>query len=149
MNLQTIIYKEKTASLHQVITHLTKCSSNFIPPLIQTTDIASYSKKIVENSITFEAWVNNELTGLIAAYFNDEKNLIGFITNVSTLKEYGGRGIASQLLRNCIQYGVLKQFKSICLEVNFHNKNAVHLYNKYGFETTGKKQDTIMMKKDL
>ncbi len=149
MSLPIIFYKEKTASVQQVITHLTKCGSNFVPPLNQTVDISAYSKKIVENSITFEAWIDNELAGLIAAYFNDEKKITGFITNVSTVINYSGRGIASQLLQNCIHYGVKHQFESICLEVNDLNKSAIHLYNKYGFNKTGNNNKNVLMKKDL
>jgi ribosomal protein S18 acetylase RimI-like enzyme len=148
-NLTAVIYKENTASADTVLKHLIKCSSNFIPNLAETTDIKAYSKKIVENSITFEAWIANNLAGLIAAYFNDEKKITGFITNVSTVKDYAGKGIASQLMHNCIQYGISRHFKTISLEVNSQNKNAIQLYKKYGFQTTGSRQDTLLMKKDL
>lgn len=149
MNEQIIIYDEKTASLKTVLEHLTKCSNNFVPNLNETVDIGIYSKKIVENSVTFEAWINTELIGLIAAYFNDVKQGVGFITNVSVVKEYFGKGIAHQLLHNCIQYGIIHQFKIISLEVFYQNNKAIQLYKKYGFYKTGSKQDNTIMQKDL
>src|SRR5436190_21860381 len=95
---ETIIYKTGTASFSAVFTHLAKCNNDFVPPLSNKVDLELYSKKIAENSVTFEAWINDELVGLIAAYFNDLKQETGYITNVSTIKEYSGKGIASQLL---------------------------------------------------
>ena len=133
MQQQAITYREKTATFEAVFAHLTKCSSNFVPKLDEKVDISTYSKKIVANSVTFEAWIEDKLVGLIAAYFNDPINKIGFITNVSTEKEYSGKGIASQLIKHCIYYGIQHHFKAICLEVFFQNNEAIKLYKKWGF----------------
>lgn len=142
-------YKIKTATIKDVFEHLVKCNENFIPPLDQKVDMAAYSQKIAKNSITFEAWVNDELAGLIAAYFNDEKKQSGFITNVSTLKKYAGNRIASHLMENCISYGVQQQFSEISLEVLEDNIIAIKLYKKYGFHPTGNKGNLMTMKKKL
>lgn len=149
MNQPGIVYKQQTASLQSVTNHLTSCSGNFVPTLAETVDIGVYAEKIVKNSITFEAWSNSELAGLIAAYFNDEKREEGYITNVSTLLEYSGRGIASRLLDKCIRYGTDTGFKKIRLEVNSSNQHAVSLYKKHGFFQTGTRKDYILMQKDL
>ena len=87
---EEICYKIRTATFNDVLQHLAKCNENFIPALNEKVDIIAYSQKIAENSITFEAWINNELLGLIAAYFNDGKKKTAFITNVSTIKKYSG-----------------------------------------------------------
>jgi ribosomal protein S18 acetylase RimI-like enzyme len=113
--------------------HLNKCKDNFIPALHETVDIAEYSKKIVENAVTFEAWIQDELVGLVAAYLNDRENRTGFISNVSVLKEYAGKGIASQLINNCIEFARENKFREILLEVNGNNLQAVKLYEKYHF----------------
>ncbi len=144
-----IIYKIQTAGYTEVFGHLEKCDENFIPRLSKVTDIGAYSQKIAENSVTFEAWVGGELVGLVAAYFNDEKKQTGFITNVSTIKEYFGKGIAAQLIKNCISYGTEQQFGAISLEVNQNNNNAIQLYKKYDFLPIAEKGDLVIMKKDL
>ncbi|MBL0182082.1 MAG: hypothetical protein IPP96_07240 [Chitinophagaceae bacterium] len=68
------------------------CKNNFIPPLQDTVDIDSYAQKIKSKSITFEAWQNGHLAGLIAAYFNDPGKEVGFITNVSVENGFAGKG---------------------------------------------------------
>lgn len=144
-----INYTIKTADLNSVLTHLVKCNDNFIPRLSEKLDIPAYSKKIVENSVTFEAWKNDELVGLIAAYFNDTNTYSGFITNVSTIKEYSGKGIASQLMKMCFNYAGENGFGQIFLEVFHQNSSAIQLYKKYNFIQTATKGDLIIMRTDV
>ncbi len=110
-------YKIKQASENDISVHLQKCDSTFIPPLSARIDIAAYSKKLFERSVTFEAWEGKMLTGLVAAYINGEDNY-AFITNVSVLPECKGLGIASQLLNNCREYALKNGIGKILLEVN-------------------------------
>ncbi len=149
MQTETITYTIKTADSNNVFTHLVKCDEDFMPKLSEKVDILAYAKKIVENSITFEAWINDELVGLIAAYFNDSKTHCGFITSVSTLKKYAGKGIASQLMKMCIGYAAEHRFSEISLEVFDKNTNAIQLYKKNSFIQTGIIGDLLIMKRDL
>ena len=71
MTDSNIICRIKTAGINQVFNHLLICKDNFMPSLDTTVDIAAYSKKIIDNAITFEAWGNKNLAGLVAAYCND------------------------------------------------------------------------------
>ena len=73
MNLS---YKIKTASANEIMIHLKKCSENFDPPLEKKVNLADYSKKLAEHSVSFEAWMESELVGLVAAYLNDIENWI-------------------------------------------------------------------------
>jgi len=98
MNCSEFDFKIKTASYEVIIDHLNKCADNFKPPLYTYVNIEEYSRKIYNNAITFESWANNNLVGLIAAYYNNYDTKVGFITNVSVIKEYQGYGIASKLL---------------------------------------------------
>jgi len=146
MNTSAIIYKVKTANEKEVSGHLEKCKDAFTPALDKKVNIAEYSKKIVENSVTFEAWANKELVGMIAAYFNDKNNHSGFITNVSLVDEYSGKGIASNLLDNCIRFAKTKEYKEIVLEVNAASLPAIKLYKKYHFTETASQGDTKTMR---
>ncbi len=143
---ENFAYKIKTAGFNEVFDHLQNCNENFIPKLSEKTGIAAYSKKIVENSVTFEAWAGNKLAGLIAAYFNDTKNYSGYITNVSTVKKYAGKGIASKLMKMCTGYAAEHKFSEISLEVFNKNDGAIKLYRKFGFNQTGINGDLIIMK---
>ena len=146
MSCSEFDFKIKTASYEVIIDHLNKCADNFKPPLYTYVNIEEYSRKIYNNAITFESWVNNNLVGLIAAYYNNYDTKVGFITNVSVIKEYQGYGIASILLSNTIKYGKNNGFISVALEVNINNSNAIKLYEKYGFIATEQSQEKIKMK---
>jgi ribosomal protein S18 acetylase RimI-like enzyme len=135
--------------VQSVLSHLNSCKDSFIPALDTLVNIQEYSGKLVENSVTFEAWVGNTLVGLVAAYFNDKKNESGFITNISVIKQYAGKGLATELLKKSIFYGKQKNFKDLSLEVFFENKAAIRLYKKNQFYQTGIKNDFIFMKKYL
>ena len=90
-------------------------------------------KKIFDNAVTFEGWHDDQLIGMIAAYYNNLEITHGYITNVSVLKGYKGFGIASKLLKQTIDYGRENSFYQIELEVNINNIEAVKLYEKHGF----------------
>lgn len=137
-----INYKTKTALTEEIYSHLKECNENFIPPLEEKVNIMNYSKKIFENAITFEAWNEKILVGLIAAYLNDTENKSAFITNVSTIKSYMGKGIAKELMKMCINYSKNYNFKEINLEVSSKNADALNLYLKYGF-VKNKEEDSI------
>jgi len=140
-----LIYDINKSTESEVFVHLNKCKNTFIPPLDSTVDIKVYSKKLYDFSIRFEAWDQNELVGLIAAYFNDEKFYKGFITNVSVLDSYRGKGIAQSLIENCIRYAKKYQFSRIELEVYNKNIAAISLYKKYGFQIVEQIKDIIKM----
>ena len=107
MNLD---YTIKTATEEQIFSHLHGCNDSFITPLNERVELHEYSKKIFDKSMTFEAWENKFLVGLVSAYFNDNENSFGYITNVSTTKKFTGKGIASILLKNCIEYAKQHNF---------------------------------------
>ena len=94
MEAPEILYKIKTATVEDIVLHLTACNKYFKPALDKKLDIQEYSEKIFRESVTFEAWADRVLVGLIASYFNDSENRSGFITSVSVEKKYKGKGIA-------------------------------------------------------
>ena len=146
MNISKIKYKTKTATEEEIYSHLKECNDNFCPQLDERVNIEEYSKKLFDNSVTFEAWVDNILIGLVAAYFNDAENHSGYITNVSITKDYKESGIASELMNMCIRYAKQCKVKEIKLEVHKDNSPAIHLYNKFGFVDCKNKDDFMLMK---
>lgn len=144
MQKQKITYKIKTSTENDVHLHLCNCNDSFVPPLNTRINLTDYSKKIYDNAITFEAWNDKELIALIASYFNKE-NDFGFITNVSVIKEYIGTGIASELLKMCIEYATNQHYKSIKLEVIKDNIPAINFYKKYNFTQIDTKNDSLIM----
>jgi ribosomal protein S18 acetylase RimI-like enzyme len=138
-------YTTKEASEEQIYTHLKECNDGFIPPLDTRVDLHGYANKIYEKSITFEAWEDHTIAGLVSAYVNVEKKT-AFITNVSTIKKHTGKGIASSLLSNLLKYAESHHIAEITLEVNKNNLKSVLLYDKFGFSIYEEKKDSIFMK---
>lgn len=146
MNISKIKYKTKTATEEEIYSHLKECNDNFCPQLDERVNIEEYSKKLFDRSVTFEAWVDNILIGLAAAYFNDAENHSGYITNVSITKDYMESGIASELMNMCIRYAKQYKVKEIKLEVFKDNSPAIHLYKRFGFMNFTNKDDFMLMK---
>ena len=139
------IYKTKTASIEDIYLHLTECKDDFNPPLDQTVNLSEYAKKISEKAITFEAWIENRLAGLVAAYFNDVEKHSGYITHVGVLRKYKGKGIAFGLMSRCIEFAIQNSFYQIQLEVAEDNDKAIQLYKKLNFAIFEKKERKARM----
>jgi ribosomal protein S18 acetylase RimI-like enzyme len=144
-----ILFTKNNASEADIAGHLILCSEGFKPPLSEKVDIPAYAHKIKQFAVCFEAWDGVILVGLLAAYFNDAEKKIGFITNVSTLTNYSGKGIAKQLMMACVDYATGLNFETILLEVNMHSLNAVGLYQRFGFDVVGNNHDMRKMKRLL
>jgi ribosomal protein S18 acetylase RimI-like enzyme len=143
-----IKFKKNKSSLKNISSHLEHCSESFIPPLKNYVNIHNYSKKIIENSITFEAWNNDLLIGLIAVYRNN-KSKKAFITNVSVFKKFNNNGIANKLLNNCVSYFKEKNYNTIELEVSKNNIKAVNFYKKNSFLINQQKNKSFHMSLEI
>lgn len=142
-------YTEGTASEQEIYAHLILCNEDFVPPLAKKVNIREYSARIFENAVTFEAWSSDTLVGLVAVYFNDPDGTEGYVTSVSTIKQYAGRHIASSLIRLCIDYARQHGFKTVALEVAKANDVAVNLYKRFRFQESEDRQTTVLMKLDV
>jgi len=70
---------------------------------------------------------------LVAAYCNDQEKHIAYITSVSVLREWMGKGIAANLMKQCIEHAETSGMWQISLEVASDNTPAIKLYEKSGF----------------
>ena len=145
MKNSNIQYSINRTTLLQIIEHLTACDSGFIPALSTQVKLDQYSQKILENATRFEAFSNNQLVGLMACYFNDYKKQIGFITNVSVMSAFNGKGIAKNLLSRLLEFAAKNNFYAINLEVNKLNLPALSLYKSFGFTLTNEKHSVLEM----
>lgn len=145
MSNQELRYTINESKEKEIHLHLKECSDYFIPCLNKTIDIVNYSNKIFDKAVRFEVWSKGILVGLLAVYLNNLNDRIGYITNVSVLNSYSGRGIASCLIKNCIEYAIEKKFKEIVLEVNNKNESAINLYKKFSFTEKIKNNNNVTM----
>jgi len=126
--------KINSASMEVLIAFYNENNETFNPPLSsQIESIEKYVEKLKNNAVIFEAWDNDELIGLVAAYLNNYETKIGFITSVIVSRKYQKQGIAKILLEKTIDFAKEKGFEKIHLEVHKENKNAIGLYKTFGF----------------
>ena len=57
--------------------------------------------------------------------------------SVSVLREYWNKGIGSQLLSEILRFAKEQGFEMIDLQVRSDNLQAIHLYEKFGFQKIG------------
>lgn len=122
-----------TSTVSDVAAHLVGCDADFDPPLSSRVDLNAYAEKLVARALMFEAWAEGRLVGLVAAYCNDLVTREGFITSVSVLPAWLGKGVASRLMSDCLAHAVRVGMRQMSLEVAKTNSRAVGLYTRLGF----------------
>ena len=142
-----INYKTNTATIANIVSHLKSCEESFFLDLESRVDIDEYSKKIKENAVLFEAWINDQLVGLLATYYNRIEDKTAYITNMSVSKKHQKMGIASMLMMQCIEYGLTRNFETIQLEVSANNINALQLYSKFDFHKSLHKNGYLILER--
>lgn len=121
------------ATATQIAAHLCECDTSFKPPLSDRVDISAYAIKINANAERFEAWLDGELVGLVAIYCNTPDKTSAFITSVSVLPRFQGRGIASRLIDEGKSHARTALYSRLQLEVSSDNRAAIRLYERLGF----------------
>jgi GNAT superfamily N-acetyltransferase len=133
--MSNIEIKMNSVSVENLIDFYHENINAFNPPLdTQINSVKEYAQKLINNAVLFEAWVSNELAGLIAVYFNNYETKICFITSVIVSPNYQKQGIAKTLLERVVDYAKKKYFSKIKLEVHIENKYAISLYEKFDFK---------------
>ncbi|EKI0254267.1 GNAT family N-acetyltransferase [Enterobacter asburiae] len=123
---------QNCATPEEIVVHFNRCDPLFIASITGVIALHDYAQKIVDRAWRHEAWHNNTLTGLVAAYYTAERQQ-GFITNVSVLPDAQQCGLGSQLLIQCIEHLQRLGVAEINLEVDENNASAQRLYLKHGF----------------
>ncbi|MDX8411660.1 MAG: GNAT family N-acetyltransferase [Mariprofundaceae bacterium] len=121
------------ASAAEIAEHLLRCDVDFVAALIARVKIEDYAEKIATKAIRFEAWIGGTLVGMVAVYCNDQEHRIAYITNVSVLREWMGKGIAGRLVAQCTEHAKASGMRQVSLEVASDNAPAIKLYEKSGF----------------
>lgn len=116
-----------------IAAHLLACDAQFVPQLSARVNLTAYSAKMAAQAVKFEAWAADRLVGLVAGYANDPELKKSFISNVSVLPEWHGRGVASHLLRSFVAHVREAGFYQVFLSVDMRNEQALRLYRKHGF----------------
>lgn len=142
--IQPVALRDR-ATPTQIEHHLREVDAHFVPPLSSRVRLDAYAAKLHARAARFEAWDDTELVGLVAMYCNDESRGVAFISNVSVLKNWRGRGVADLLLKSAIAYAASQHVAFVELEVDARNAPAVRRYKALGFESSGDAAERMQM----
>lgn len=116
----------------------------------------------IENSLFTRPWSEKDFLDALAKRENiylvaeTENEILGYcgvwgvagegqITNVAVKKEYRRKGIAASLFERIFKEGEVLQLSAYTLEVRSSNQAAIHLYEKMGFLSAGKRKNFYEM----
>ncbi len=137
------------ASAEQIAEHLRCGDADFVPPLSSRVEIDAYALKLGCQATRFEAWSDGRLIGMVAAYCNRPDQQLAYISSVSVLCAWSGKGIAARLLAQCVEHAKVSGLRQIRLEVASTNTPAIKLYEKAGFVADQANMPSMGMKLGL
>ena len=140
-----INFRVNCSSAADITAHLLRADAFFKPALSRRVDIHEYSKKLYDKAVRFEAWISRDLVGLVAIYCNQFNDGKAFVSSVSVWPESQGQGIATHLMRQCIDHLEIKGFYHLDLEVDQRSLSAISLYRKLGFTTLHRSGALLLM----
>ena len=141
---EAVRYESGASSERDIRDHLLACDGSFVPALSARVDIVEYARKLATRAVTIEAWRDDRLVGLVAAYVSVPDNSC-FVSNVSVLPEFAGKGIARRLLGNLLRHDACAGAETIRLEVSARNEAAIRLYTGFGFRVSKQDGDDVFM----
>jgi len=145
----TIEFTVNLASEEEIFRHIEDCDARFLPVLSGRVNLSDYAARIRSRAIRVEAWTGDLLVGLLAVYCNDQQNRLAYITSVSVLDQWTGKGIASRLLKDAIKQARQVGMRRIRLEVGRDNQTAIRLYKKFDFVEAGREKELLIMTREL
>lgn len=171
-----IKYAFNKSTEQQIRDHLWRMDPDFSPPLHTYVDINLYARKLAINAVRIDSYYGSKLVGLIATYYNPEKEFL-YVSNISIEKDYRGKGIE---LSRCLVYFLagdqeLKGYdpeiqklandwltvltndakpakliiRSIHTEVRNVNRKALLFYKRLGFNEVITENESIYLIKEL
>lgn len=121
-------------SLNLLLEFIRKVDSDFSPPLSDRVDIQRFANKLINYAEFFCVLDDHDRIGcLVALYANDYNSKYAYYPLVATLPSLRGRGFASNLMQESLDYlnGLSGNIK--CAGIHTNNQIACHLYEKSGF----------------
>lgn len=128
------ILENNEVNKNELIDFLKEVDEYFVVPLSKKVIIEDYVIKTLKLGINIAARINNKIVAVVLGYGNDKVNKIGYLSTIVVKKEFQGRNIANNLIKDfkekCVQNGMEK----IRLFVHVDNNSAIKLYKKCKFE---------------
>ena len=127
------------ASLEQIFSFILDNDDAFVPSFSSNVNLEDYSKKIFEKALSFEAWEDGCLVGLLVVYQNDETKTF-YIPYFCVRKKGVGHLLFNFFNTECKEYDVVE------LEVRKTNIYAISFYEKLGFYQISESKDKLYLR---
>ena len=115
----------------RLLSYLKLVDKDFGVPLSSKIDMTQYVVKLLSLGNVIVVMENEEIASCICFYCNDFQERKAYISLLSTLSFYQGKGYAKMLVNEAIRYCRTKRFQKIF--VDSINIAAVSLYMSEGF----------------
>jgi ribosomal protein S18 acetylase RimI-like enzyme len=121
------------ATADEIAAHLRACDHDFVPTLSSRVDLTAYACKLVSHAMRLETWSGKTLVALAVIYCNDRETHRAYLSSLSVLPEWRGRGLALQLLAAGFAAARAAGMETMALQVGRANIAAIALYRRAGF----------------
>ena len=134
-----MVYFTKESDLYhfnELISILRKLDTYFSPSMSSRVDLNEFARKLDKfGNLEFACTENDGVIGIIAYYCNDHATGSAYGTYLGVLKEYQGKGIASELMKRCLETCRKSGMKEMILTTEASNMVAKNFHEKFGFDT--------------
>ena len=104
-------------------------------------NISEYSDKLSDNANVSVLQFDSDPVGIACFYDNDKNTFIGYISLIGIKSEYRKKGFGKVLMGHVLEESKANGMKTVRLEVDDRNRDAISFYKKYGFVTVGKARE--------
>lgn len=102
-----------------------------------------FDSRMLETNKYFGYFVNEKLVGISGIHVYSTKYNIAALGNIATLPDYRKQGIGYKVI-SALCFDLQKDIKCIGLNVHADNKDAIHCYQRIGFEITGQFDEGLL-----
>jgi hypothetical protein len=131
-----------TVGVKQIHSFLLENDEAFNPPFSANVDLESYASKLYENAVLYEAWEDEHLIGILAAYRNASGRRL-YVPYICVNKKGVGKCLFDFFLMDN------KEYQCVELEVRSSNSTAIRFYTRLGFVSIGENHHKQLLRLDL
>lgn len=118
--------------------------------LQRRVDVDAYLDKISKYANVYAMSVDDDICAFAAMYANDFENHTAYITLIGVKPDSQHSGCGTEMFRFCEEEAKQNGMKTLRLEVDKDNENAVRFYKKQGMKLEKEaSQNSMYMKKSL
>ena len=135
--MEILLVNKDTAQANIIHEFMLSVDADFDPPIAERVDLLDYSRRLVEKSEVFVAWIDGSLVAVSACYCNDFHTRIGDLSYLAVSSSARKRGIAGELIRRTIERARTAGMSAITTKTPARNARLVQFYEGLGFLRVG------------